>query len=102
MRKKHTKEGRQEEFIQLVELLTPETRPYSSLFFGYYHKKLNDSNSWENSCIFQFLVKMHNQVKAGLFHRFCAFKHIRITETLSLEEKSLSLGKNPLIFMGEI
>ena len=30
----------------------------------------------------------------GFFHRFCDFKLNRISETLSLEEKSLSLGKS--------
>ena len=36
------------------------------------------------------------------FHRFCGFENNRISETLSLGEKSLSLAKNPFIFMGEI
>ena len=36
----------------------------------------------------------------GFFHRFCDFKLNRISETLSLEEKSLSLAKNPFILMG--
>ena len=32
---------------------------------------------------------------AGFFRRFCGFKNNRISETLSLGEKSLSLAKNP-------
>ena len=36
------------------------------------------------------------------FHRFRGFENNRISETLSLGEKSLSLEKNPFIFMGEI
>ena len=39
---------------------------------------------------------------AGFFHRYFDFKHNRISETLSLEDKLMSLGKSPLIFMGEI
>jgi len=35
--------------------------------------------------------------KTGFFHRFCGFKKNRISETLSLGEKSLSLAKNPFI-----
>ena len=38
----------------------------------------------------------------AFFHRFCGFKNNRISETLSLGEKSLSLAKNPFILMGEI
>ena len=33
------------------------------------------------------------------FHRFCSFKLYRISETISLGEKSLSLCKNPLILV---
>ena len=40
--------------------------------------------------------------KAGFFHRFCCFKKNRISETLSLGEKSLSLAKYPFILMEEI
>ena len=36
------------------------------------------------------------------FHRLCGFENNRISETLSLGEKSLSLAKNPFILMGEI
>ena len=36
------------------------------------------------------------------FHRFCSFKNNRISETLSLGEKSLNLAKNAFILMGEI
>ena len=36
------------------------------------------------------------------FHRFCGINNNRISETLSLGEKSLSLAKNPFILMGEI
>ena len=39
---------------------------------------------------------------SGFFHRFCGFKNNRTYETLSLGEESLSLVKNPFIFMGEI
>ena len=41
-------------------------------------------------------------LKQAFFHRFCDNKHNRFSENLSLGEKSLSLGKNPFIFMGEI
>ena len=49
-------------------------------------------------------IKVRNYVTLGqgFFHRFCGFKNNRISETLSLGEKSLSLAKNPFIFMGEI
>ena len=38
----------------------------------------------------------------GFFHRFCGFKNNRISETLSLGEKFVSLAKNPFILMEEI
>ena len=43
-----------------------------------------------------------DQVSQAFFHRFCGFKNIRMSETLSLGEKSLSLAKNPFILMGKI
>ena len=40
------------------------------------------------------------EILRRVFHRFCGFKNRRISETLSLGEKSLSLAKKPSHFDG--
>jgi len=56
--------------------------------------KNSDSTRLGSRAKFQFLMLF--------FYRFCGFKDNRISETLSLGEKSLSLAKNLFILMGEI
>ena len=46
-------------------------------------------------CSFWILV-----VIEAFCHRFCGFNNNLISETVILEEKSLSLAKNPFILMG--
>ena len=55
--------------------------------------------------IFFFPILLYFIGKQGLrqlFHRFCGFKNNRISNTLSLGEKTLSLAKNPFILSGEM
>ena len=49
---------------------------------------------------FKLMKLVFNTPKnSRLFHRFCGFKHIKISKTLSLREKSLSLwGKKSFYF----
>jgi len=72
--------------VQQIEFFPPKW----ALSFLKTHKK-NACNTYRSV-----------QLKQAFFHRFCGIKNNRISETMSLGEKSLSLAKYPFILMEEI
>ena len=76
------------------------TSCFSGLLFTYQIVKRRYNSDLRNVRNTYILIEQSQLIfcySPGFFHRFCGNKHNRISETLSLGAKSLSLAENPWV-----